>query len=226
MTTPASQRKPFRAAVFDMDGLLLDSERPILESWLQASREHGMPIERELLLDVIGRSGQEGREALRAALGAGFPIDTVRARAQVLVQAARVDGHVLKAGVVDLLLRLKRAKVRCGVASSTRREEVERRLAGTQVAHYFDALAAGDEVARGKPQPDVFLLAAERLGVAPEDCIVFEDSEPGARGALAAGMAVVVVPDLKQPSPELARLAFAVLPSLVHVADHHARWFG
>jgi HAD superfamily hydrolase (TIGR01509 family) len=223
---PATARPPFRAVIFDMDGLLIDSERPILEAWLQASLEHDRPIEREVYLQVLGRTGPDGRAFMKQLLGEGFPYESVRERVQALIaQARQRDGHVAKAGAAELLARLQALGLPLAVASSTFRAEVDARLASAGLARYFNAVAGGDEVVNGKPSPDVFLLAAQRIAADPAHCLVFEDSSHGARGALAAGMAVVVVPDLKHPDDELAALSLEVLPSLVDVLAHWDDWF-
>lgn len=217
----------FTAAVFDMDGLLLDTERPILDAWLQASREHGVPIEPQTYLQVVGRRAAEGGVLFRAALGDSFPFDLVRTRVQALLAEARQrDGHVPKPGARELLTRLQREGIPCAVASSTRRAEVEARLGSSGLLDRFTAWAGGDEVRAGKPSPDIYQLAAARLGVAAGDCLAFEDSEHGARAALAAGMAVVVVPDLLAPGPALCEASLAVLASLADTAPHHTDWFG
>ena len=216
----------FRAAIFDMDGLLLDSERPILEAWLQAERELGCGFEPELFLRVIGRRGSEGAALFRASLGSAFPYDEVRARVQVLMAAVRERGYAIKPGARELLARCRAEGLRCAVASSTRRAQLEQRLTSARLYEYFQAFAGGDEVERGKPAPDIFLLVAERLGAAPSQCLVLEDSEHGARGAVAAGMQAVIVPDLNQPSDEARAFSLAVLPSLMHAAEHFEAWFG
>lgn len=225
VTHPGGAR--FRAVIFDMDGLLLDSERPILESWLAAAREHDVELRAETLLNALGRRAADVRGSFRAQLPPDFPFDAVRARVQVLIAEARDrDGFPVKDGVQALLQRLHARGVPCAVASSTRREEVERRLTLVGLRSFFDALVGGDEVEHGKPAPDIFLLAAERLGVAPAQCLVFEDAEPGAHGAVAAGMQAVIVPDLKQPSAEAHALSLAVMTSLRHVDEPFADWFG
>ena len=149
----------------------------------------------------------------------------MRERAAVLIaQALGDEGYAVKAGVVALLQALHARGVPCVVASSTHRAEVERRLAQAGLARYFDGFSGGDEVRRGKPHPDLFLLAAQRAQQAPQDCLVFEDSEHGARGAIAAGMSVVIVPDLKAPSDEARAGCLAVLASLLE-AQHLVEWF-
>lgn len=215
----------FSAVVFDMDGLLLDSERPLLESWVQAARELDCAFDPELLARVLGRPGKDGVAMFRASLASDFPYETVGKRARELLTARRANGYRVKDGARELLTRLQAAGVPCAVASSTRRAQVEQQLAQVELLAFFGAVAAGDEVSNGKPAPDIFLLAAERLAATPTDCLVFEDSEHGARGALAAGMQVVIVPDVNQPSDDARAFCLAVLDSLAHTEAHFSDWF-
>jgi HAD superfamily hydrolase (TIGR01509 family) len=215
----------FAAAVFDMDGLLIDSERPMFDAWIEAARQLDCAFDPELLRRVLGRPGAEGVALFRASLGDAFPYDAVRARVQELLVAPRAAGFSVMPGVRALLDRCRAQEVPCAVASSTRRLQLEERLTRCGLHPLFAAFAGGDEVAHGKPAPDIFLLAAERIGVDPHDCLVFEDSEHGARGALAAGMQVVIVPDLTHPSDEARGLCLAVLSSLVEVEQHFEIWF-
>jgi beta-phosphoglucomutase-like phosphatase (HAD superfamily) len=108
------------------------------------------------------------------------------------------------------------------VATSTRRDRAEAQLTQQGLLARFAALVGGNEVERGKPEPDIFLLAASRLAVAAADCVVLEDSEPGVRAALAAGMMPIMVPDLHGPSENLLAREPLVLPSLHHVRAHLA----
>jgi HAD superfamily hydrolase (TIGR01509 family) len=210
-----------------MDGLLLDSERPILEAWQTATDELGVTFDSAAFVRAIGQRVADSRAQFRASLGADFPLELVRARVQALLAERRArEGFSVKPGARELLLRLAALGVPCAVASSTRREEVELRLESTALASLFGALVGGDEVVHGKPAPDTFLLAAERLRVAPAECLVFEDAEQGARAAASAGMQVVIVPDLKQPSDEARRFSLAVLDSLVRVDGELDGWFG
>ena len=225
VATPGSGGR-FTAAIFDMDGLLLDSERVILEAWQQTAREFGAELKREGYLELIGRRGADVRALLVSLLPDGFPLETARPRVQEIVAERRArEGFVVKPGVRALLARLAESGVACAVASSTRREEVERRLTLTELHAHFSVLVGGDEVEHGKPAPDIFLLAAARLAIPPAQCIVFEDIEHGARAAVTAGMQVVIVPDLKPPSAEAQAFSLAVLPSLELVLGTFAAWF-
>ncbi len=217
----------FRAAVFDMDGLLLDSERPIRDAWLRAARELGAPLDETGYLEVVGRNQTDSRALLTQRLGGAGAYQALRERAEALLAgmlAAR--SYAVKAGVIALLQALRERGVPCVVASSTGRAEVERRLQHAGLAAFFGGFSGGDEVARGKPAPDLFLLAAQRAGQRPQDCLVFEDSEHGARGAHAAGMGVVIVPDLKTPSLDARETSLAVLQSLHDSLARLDTWFG
>jgi HAD superfamily hydrolase (TIGR01509 family) len=217
---------PFRAAIFDMDGLLLDSERPVRAAWQAATREFGVSLDDARYLELIGRNERDSRALLAQWLAPACSYDAARARADALLaQALGAAGYAVKAGVVDLLQALRARGVPCAVASSTHRAEVELRLAQSGLSAYFDGFNGGDEVARGKPAPDLFLLAAERLAQPPAACLVFEDSEHGARGAIAAGMSVVIVPDLKTPAEDACAASLAVLGSLHDARGQLARWF-
>ena len=217
----------FHAAVFDMDGLLLDSERPIRDAWMAATRELGIVLHDADYLRVVGRNEADSRRELQALLGAAVSYDAVRARAASLIaDALGAGGYAVKAGVVALLEALRVRGVSCVVASSTHRDEVHARLVQAGLRGYFAGVNGGDEVSRGKPHPDLFLLAARRAGHAPSRCLVFEDSEHGARGAIAAGMSVVIVPDLKTPGEDACAASVAVLASLHDACAHVEDWFG
>jgi beta-phosphoglucomutase-like phosphatase (HAD superfamily) len=120
----------------------------------------------------------------------------------------------LKTGAVALLSHYQSQNVICGVASSSPTHHIQHRLSHVNVLDYFSTITSGQEVSNGKPSPDIYLLAIQKLGFAVEECIAFEDSEPGARAAIAAGLKVVVVPDLKQPSDFVKENSFKIVSNL------------
>ena len=205
------------AVVFDMDGLMFDTERLARDAWRRAMAERGYALDDDVYLTAIGRTVEGACRAFVDAFGPDLPIADIEAAKARYLREMLEPGPPLKPGLVTLLDDLDGLGLPLAVASATARAEIERRLAGAGLLDRFGAVAGGDEVARGKPAPDLFLLAGERLGVSPAECVVLEDSEAGVRAAASAGMAVVMVPDLVEPSPSTRALARAVVPSLAEV---------
>ena len=210
------------AVIFDMDGLMVDTEMLAIEEWEAAAQAHGAQIPRAVCLAMIGLNQRDSEQLIADTLGAGFPLEAVRDEYLYRVQQRLDCGDVAaKPGLHELLDFLEVRSVRKAVATSSARSDALKKLEAVGVLHRFAVLATADEVHRGKPAPDLFLLAAERLGVAPARCTVLEDSEAGIRAAVAAGMPAVLVPDIKQPSEAIAALATRIYPSLIHVRE---RW--
>lgn len=210
-----------RAVIFDMDGLMLDSERIAFSAWKRACLEAGHPISDETILAMVGRTTSDSEQILREAMGPDFPLQEVKERRiRYTDMEIHEQGMPVKPGLCELLDLLDRAGVSKGVATSTTRARAMMKLGKAGIANRFPVIVAGNEVQRGKPAPDIYLLTAERLSVPPHDCVVLEDSDPGVFAAHAAGMQVIIVPDLKQPSEEAKALAYAVSPSL-HEVRHY-----
>jgi HAD superfamily hydrolase (TIGR01509 family) len=206
---------PFRpgAVLFDMDGLMLDSERAINACMAQAARELGHEVPDTLWLQMIG--GGEGlcRRLLADQVGDAAGV-ALLAHAERLYDAVADAGIDHRPGVVGLLEWLVARDVPRAVATSTRRPLAMRKLAAAGLLPYFDAVCTSSDVARPKPAPDVYLLAASTLGIAPARCLVLEDSPTGVRAALAAGMTPVQVPDLLAPDAATRALGHRIVASL------------
>jgi beta-phosphoglucomutase-like phosphatase (HAD superfamily) len=216
----------FAAAIFDMDGLLIDSERALLRVWTQVADEMGATLTEADFVRMVGLGSIESNRILQEIFGTEERVRSMRERAAAMLRpGGEAPLFPLRPGARDLLDRLQASGVPCAVASSTRVSEVRRRLHGVGVLDRFAGVAGGDEVARSKPDPGVFLLAAERLGIAPAQCLAFEDSVHGVIAARAAGMQVVMVPDLVVPDSQLSAQTFALLSSLAEVHAHAGRWF-
>jgi HAD superfamily hydrolase (TIGR01509 family) len=222
MRAPRPLRRP-AAVVFDMDGLMLDTEPLAARAWGEAARALGVDFDPALTERMIGRNFADCRMIVRAHHGDGYPVDTLMSEWHSAYDAlvAR-EGLALKPGLLDLLAWLEEEEVPRAVATSTRRTRAQAKLEHTRLAGRFAALVGGDEIARGKPEPDIYLEAAAQLAVAPEACVALEDSEPGIHAALAAGMMPIMVPDLSPPSPALLARGPLVLASLAEVLDHLA----
>lgn len=203
------------AIVFDVDGLLLDTERISSEAWRRAMSARGYILTDEFYLNMVGLTPKDVRPIMQAEFGEDFPFDEAYAE-----RLEHIDAHILQHGIPDrpgsrmLLDYLQEKKIRMAVASSAPGLRSREKLALTRLDHYFDVFVFGDEVANGKPAPDIFLKAAKGLGVLPQNCIVLEDSAAGVQAAHAAGIGVIMVPDLIQPDDGLRAIALAVLPDL------------
>ena len=207
-----------RAVIFDMDELLLDTERIAKWAWKKAAAERGYLISDELINRVVGRQIEDTHRIFREGLGQDFPSEDVRKKrmeyADTLMQE---EGVPLKAGARELLSFLRGCRMACGVATSTQREAALWRLERAEVVDLFDAIVTREDVVNSKPDPEIFLTAARRLGQPAGACLVLEDSESGVRAAHAAGMSVINVPDLLAPSAEVRSLSLAVMESLREV---------
>ena len=211
------------AVIFDMDGLMLDTEPLAARAWGEAAAGLGVGFDLALAQAMIGRNFSDCSAMLRAHYAAPYPVDALLARWHAAYDAiVEREGLALKPGVHELLDWLEANAIPRAVATSTRRERAVSKLARTALLPRFHEIVGGDEVALGKPAPDIYVEAARRLGANAPSCLVLEDSEPGVRAALAAGMLPIMVPDLHPPSRDLAALELIVLPTLHDVLRHLA----
>jgi beta-phosphoglucomutase-like phosphatase (HAD superfamily) len=202
-----------KAAIFDMDGLLIDSERIIMQACIQAAKDVGIKYTQAEFVELIGRSSSDASRIMTEQLGGIEMLERVSHGVGTIL-SQRNHVFPLKTGAVALLSHYQSQNVICGVASSSPTHHIQHRLSHVNVLDYFSTITSGQEVSNGKPSPDIYLLAIQKLGFAVEECIAFEDSEPGARAAIAAGLKVVVVPDLKQPSDFVKENSFKIVSNL------------
>lgn len=202
-----------KAAIFDMDGLLIDSERIIMQACIQAAKDIGIVYTQAEFVELIGRSANDSSRILTEQLGGVENRTQVGERANAIL-AQRNHIFPLKQGAESLLKYFKAQNIICSVASSSPHEHIRHRLEHVNALEYFSHTTSGQDVTKGKPNPDIYLLAIQRLGMNVDDCIAFEDSEQGARSAIAAGLKVVVIPDLQQPSQFVIDQAYQVVESL------------
>lgn len=207
--------RDFDAVVFDMDGVIFDSERAVLECWLELADKYAIPNIMEPYLACTGTTMARTREIMMETYGPDFPYDEYAAEASAMFHE-RYDGGRLpmKRGVREILEYLKSHGKRIALASSTRRETVVNQLRDAKILEYFDEVVTGDMVERSKPEPDIFLLACEKVGVAPTRAFAIEDSYNGIRAAHSGKLRPIMVPDLRPADAEMKELAEAVLEDL------------
>jgi HAD superfamily hydrolase (TIGR01509 family) len=210
--------RPIKAVVFDMDGLLLDTEVVYREVMAEAAAVMGEELPEAVFLKMVGLTGAASRVVALDHFGPDFSFDGWMAHVSELAHTRLSAGAPLKAGAAELLDRLDEAKLPRAIATSSSHAGVERHLGPSGLVPRFQAVVAAGDYARGKPHPDPFLTAARRLGVEPQDCLALEDSHNGVRAAAAAGMMTVMVPDLLPATAEMRTLTVAVVDSLHDVA--------
>jgi len=208
----------FKAVVFDMDGLMLDSEKAFQYAWQKTAADFGYNLDDTIYFQLIGLGSNETNALLFREFGDDFPLTEFREHYPIHWMAYTQEfGIATKPGVHELLDSLDRLGLPRAVATSTAQPKAEPQLRKADLYDRFQAFVYGNEIARGKPAPDIYLEAARRLGIAPEDCLALEDSEAGTQSATSAGLKTIIVPDMKQPAEEIAALALRVVPSLLDV---------
>ncbi|MGA0599878.1 HAD family hydrolase [Caulobacter sp. KR2-114] len=212
-------QNPIRAVVFDMDGLLLDTEVRYKDVILAAAAERGAPLPVEVFNRMIGTPLSHSLQVLAEFYGPDYDGEALFEDATERFKVMTHGEDLLKAGVRELIAHLEEMNIPRAIATSSGHESVRRHLEPNGVLARFDAVIARGDYEKGKPAPDPFLTAARALGVSPEHCLALEDSYNGVRAAHAAGMMTVMVPDLLAPTDEMRDLAVAIADSLHHVLD-------
>jgi len=205
--------KVIKAAIFDMDGLLIDSERIIMQACISAAKEIGITYTQAEYAQLIGRAGPDSTHRMIEQLNGVENFNLVMQGLDARLAECN-QSFPLKPGALDLLQYYQANNIVCSVASSSPTQHINHRLSQVGVLDFFGHVTSGQEVTHGKPSPDIYLLAVKKLGLNVEECIAFEDSETGARAAIAAGLKVVVVPDLQQPSEYVRENCHEVVVSL------------
>ena len=210
--------KMIEAVIFDVDGTLLDTERIYVSAWREAVRQMGHTLPE----DVLGRTRAIDRKIseriFKDALGEDFDYYEAYRRRVEIAEAVIAAGtqKLPKPGAAELLDWLDGHGIKKAVASMTKRERTDAHLAAAGLIDRLPVRVTGDEVHKGKPDPEIFLLAASQLGVRPERCLVCEDSYAGIEAAYRAGMLPVMIPDYVPPRPQERDIA-KILPSLYEV---------
>ena len=202
------------AVIFDMDGLMIDSERVSVACWSQAAEEFGLTLERSFFLGMVGFGDRDCRAMLRQHLADDAQVDAMSERCHLLYDERTHAGLPLRPGIVELLELLKAHDIPRAVATSTRQPRADRKLEAAGLLPYFHAVVTSSDVQHPKPKPDIYLLAAQRLEHAPARCLALEDSPAGIRAALGAGMTAIQVPDLVHPDETVRALGHRIAGSL------------
>ncbi len=203
-----------RGVLFDMDGLLLDTERLASAAFEQACAEHGWEMRHDVWAQCLGTTDTHSREILDRAYGSDFPLKKVLARWRDLYADLQSRSLRPMPGALDLLGMLRESGMPLGLVTSTKRVATGEKLRRCGLEKYFSVRVCGGEAKNGKPSPEPYLLGARLLGLNPATTLVLEDSENGVRSGVGAGAQVVQVPDRFQPNVQIAALGHTVHSSL------------
>lgn len=193
-----------KGAVFDMDGLMFDSERITYNGWQKLMDENGYEYSINVFKQTVGRRKKEVEQFYYSKYGKDFPYRKLsEIQRNNYINFVMTKGAPVKKGLYEILEFLKEHDIKIALATSTSRQTSLVNLESAKVKKYFNALVCGEDVTNGKPDPEVFLTAAKRIGIEPDQCVAFEDSFNGIRSAFASGMTTVMVPDFIQPTDEI-----------------------
>jgi HAD superfamily hydrolase (TIGR01509 family) len=216
--------KNFKLAIFDMDGLLLDSELLALKAFKAGCAQFNLGDQTELFMRFVGTNAEKGNAEMKQALDGTIDVDIfIKTWRGIYADWVAKNPVPLKAGVTEVLTHLNSLNIPIAVATSTKTTAAESKLKMASIFDHFDIVIGGDQVAHSKPKPDIFLKAAARLSCDPASCIAFEDSPNGVRSAVAAGMTVVQIPDMITPDEALLELGHIVLDNLSDVLTFNFR---
>lgn len=210
--------RKIKALIFDMDGLLFDSEKVVQKSWYLAGEKIGYPDVGNHIYHTLGFNVVKRSEYFRETFGEDFPVEAFnQATRKIFYQIKEKDGVPKKPGVTELLEYAREREYKLAVATSSRKEYAEELLKSEGIYDYFDGFVFGDMVTHAKPDPEIYLKACELVSAEPQKAVALEDSPNGIRSAYAAGMYPIMVPDLVQPNEEIQRLYYEKCNSLLEV---------
>lgn len=209
-----------KGVIFDMDGVLLNSEVLYQRFWLEALHYYGYPAEKEHILALRSLTGKNAELKLKSFFGDSLDYEKVKNKRIVLMdEYVRKNGVEIKKGADEILPYLKKKGIKIALATSSPYERAEEHLGMAGLFKYFDQCVCGGMVKNSKPQPDIYLLASEKLGLKPCECIAVEDSPNGVKSAVNAGCKTVMIPDLTPCTEDLRNDLFALCTDLTEIKD-------
>ena len=208
-----------KAVIFDMDGLMLDTEVLAIMSLRKAADAIGISLTDEVVMAMNGLNEYDANILLEKELGQPFDREKFSEAFYEDYHKRTIlnDSIPIKEGLIELIDYLKENNIKLAVATSTKADVALKKLKLARIANRFEIIVGGDQVVRGKPAPDPYLKAADKLGVDIKNCLALEDSDNGAMSAFSAGIRVIVVPDIKQPSQATKEIALTICNSLPEV---------
>ena len=210
-----------KAIIFDMDGLMIDSERVTFECYQERLKDMNLTMDEEFYKTLLGKPIKGIYQRFYDVYGNDFPIENVIQDVhQLMAERFETEGVPVKKGLVELLHYLKDNNYKTIVATSSNRDRVDKILAQAKITEFFDDSICGDEVTKGKPNPEVFLKSCQKLGGNVDEAIVLEDSEAGIQASYDANIKVICIPDMKYPEKQYEEKTFKILKDLTEVTAY------
>ena len=207
-----------KALVFDMDGLLLDSERIVQRSWNEAGELIGIPGIGNQIYHTLGMNRSARNAYFKQVFGQDFHQEAFNQKAsECFFRIVETEGLPVKKGAKELLQYAKEKGYKTAVATSSSKAYATGVLKDAGLYRYFDGAVFGDMVEHAKPDPEIYLKACESIKANPKECLALEDAPAGVRSAHSAGLKVIVVPDLVQPTEDILSLVLKKCDSLDEV---------
>lgn len=207
-----------KAVIFDMDGLMIDSERICFRGYQKEFEKYEKIMDETLYQLILGKNKPSIYQAFHEVMGENFPIEKIHEDVLEYIDATlKQEGVPLKEGLLELLEYLQTKKIKCVVATSSNRNRVNFILRHAGIEKYFDAVICGDEVTCGKPNPEIFLKGCAKVDATSDEVIVLEDSEMGIKAAFDGNMKVICVPDMKYPEKQYVEKTWCILENLFEV---------
>ena len=210
-----------KAVIFDMDGVIFDTEKVYLDIWTEVFEKYGYKITKELYVNVMGTGRKNVIKTFLENFGDDLPIEKMyEEKDNQLFYIIENQGIPLKEGVKELFSMLKEKNYKIALATSAKRERVEKQIKDKWLKESFDAIVCGDDVEKGKPSPDIFLKAAKEIDVEPENCFVVEDSPAGIKAAFSGGMKGIHVEDLKAADEDILKYCEKNFENLQEIKEY------
>ena len=210
-----------KAVLFDMDGVIFDTEREYLKEWNKIFEKYGYEMKKEIYVSVMGRGRKKVKEIFKENFGDDLPIEEMYIEKDKMLKEAIENNEVpLKQGALELLEFLKKNEYKTALATSAKKDRVKSQVNHAKINNLFDAIVCADDIVNSKPNPEIFLKAAEKVNVKPENCIVIEDSEAGIRAAFNAGMIAFHVKDLKEVDENIMKYCDKNFENLIEIKKY------
>ena len=209
-----------KAIVFDMDGLMFDTERLTVQAWDYVGEKMGIGKMGHMVYKTLGMNIESSRKIFIQEYGNKIvEEDLTDYTREFFNNYFNEYGIPLKTGLIELLSYLKANDYKIAVATSSNKKTALNHFKRANLSEYFDVIVCGDMIENSKPAPDIYLKASELLGFMPSECLALEDSPNGIRSAFSAGLKPVMIPDLIEPTKEIIKLLYSKLANLNEVIN-------